>query len=121
VAGTVLLPDREDHLIMSPQGTLVYTATPRDYVYRPSVDAFFESVALHWRGNATGILLTGMGRDGAKGLKAMRETGFTTIAQDQKTSAVYGMPKAAAQLGAAEWILPLPEIAPLLRRQVERP
>jgi len=114
-AGTVLLPDREDHLIWSPRGALLYTADPESYVYRPSVDAFFSSLADHWPGNATGVLLTGMGRDGAKGLKKMREAGFATIAQDQKSSAVYGMPKAAALLGAAERILPLAEIGPALR------
>ena len=70
----------------------------------------------HWRGDAIGILLTGMGRDGAEGLKAMRERGFLTIAQDQATSAVYGMPKAAATLGAASEILPLPRIAPRVVR-----
>jgi len=117
-AGTVLLPDRDDHLILSPRGALHYTADPESYVYRPSVDAFFQSIADHWRGNATGVVLTGMGRDGGKGLKKMREAGFATIAQDQKSSAVYGMPKAAALLGAAERILPLAEIGPALRQQL---
>jgi two-component system response regulator WspF len=114
--GVVLLPSREDHLVLNPQGALFYTAEPKDYVYRPSIDAFFASVADQWKGNAAGILLTGMGRDGAQGLKKMRDAGFPTIAQDQKTSAVYGMPKAAAQIGAAERILPLPEIGPILRQ-----
>ncbi len=117
-AGTVLLPDREDHLVLNARGALLYTADPESYVYRPSVDAFFQSIAAHWRGNATGVLLTGMGRDGAKGLKKMREAGFATIAQDQKSSAVYGMPKAAALFGAAERILPLAEIGPALRHQL---
>lgn len=72
---------------------------------------FFETVAQHWRGDAVGVLLTGMGRDGALGLKAMRERGYLTIAQDQASSAVYGMPKAAAAIGAASEILPLQQIA----------
>ncbi|QYM80444.1 chemotaxis-specific protein-glutamate methyltransferase CheB [Horticoccus luteus] len=115
VAGTVLLPSRADHLVFSERGTLHYTPEPTDYAYRPSVDALFESVALHWRRPAAGVLLTGMGRDGARGLKKMRDAGFPTIAQDRATSAVYGMPKAAAELGAAEQILPLARIGPALR------
>lgn len=114
--GVVLLPSREDHLVLNLQGTLSYTSDPKDYVYRPSIDAFFNSIALHWKSNAAGVLLTGMGRDGAQGLKKMREAKFLTIAQDQKTSAVYGMPKAAAQLGAAEQILPLSEVGPALHQ-----
>ncbi len=114
--GTVLLPSRDDHLVLNLRGTLSYTSDPKDYVYRPSIDAFFTSVATCWKGNAAGVLLTGMGRDGAQGLKKMREAQFSTIAQDQKTSAVYGMPKAAAQIGAAERILPLSEIASALNQ-----
>jgi len=64
-----------------------------------------------WRGSAVGVLLTGMGRDGAQGLQALRAQGFHTIAQDEATSAVYGMPKAAAALNAAVDILPLDRIA----------
>ncbi|WP_137924539.1 chemotaxis response regulator protein-glutamate methylesterase [Cupriavidus sp. 2SB] len=115
-AGTVLLAGTNDHLRLVAGARMAYTAEPGDYLYRPSIDVFFESVVEHWRGDAIGVLLTGMGRDGAQGLKAMRERGFLTIAQDQATSAVYGMPKAAAMLGAASEILPLPRIAPRLVR-----
>nr|WP_315594608.1 chemotaxis response regulator protein-glutamate methylesterase [uncultured Cupriavidus sp.] len=111
-AGTVLLAGTNDHLRLVAGARMAYTPEPGDYLYRPSIDVFFESVVEHWRGEAVGVLLTGMGRDGAQGLKAMRERGFLTIAQDQATSAVYGMPKAAATLGAACEILPLPRIAP---------
>jgi len=83
-------------------------------IYRPSIDVFFESVASHWNGDAVGVLLTGMGRDGAQGLKLMREQGYLTIAQDQQSSAVYGMPKAAAAIDAAVEIRPLDRIAPRL-------
>ena len=72
----------------------------------------FESVSQHWRGGAIGVLLTGMGRDGAIGLKALRDKGHHTIAQDEASSAVYGMPKAAATLEAAVDILPMADIAP---------
>lgn len=114
VAGTVLLAGTNDHLVLQASGQLGYTAEPREYVYRPSVDVFFQSVTRYWPGHAAGVLLTGMGRDGALGLKALRNQGHHTIAQDEATSAVYGMPKAAATLDAAVEILPLPRIAPAL-------
>ncbi|MBP0634626.1 chemotaxis response regulator protein-glutamate methylesterase [Cupriavidus sp. AcVe19-6a] len=113
-AGTVLLAGTNDHLRLAGPTRMVYTEQPTDYLYRPSIDVFFESVVEHWRGDVVGVLLTGMGRDGAVGLKAMRDRGFLTIAQDRATSAVYGMPKAAAALGAAAEILPLGRIAPRL-------
>lgn len=114
--GVVLLPGRDDHLVLTPTGRLVYTREPISYPYRPSVDAFFESVARHWRARAAGVILTGMGRDGARGLKLMRSGGFPTMAQDRATSAVYGMPKAAAEAGGAGQILPLSAIAGALRQ-----
>lgn len=109
--GTVLLAGTNDHLRLVSATRMAYTEEPGDYLYRPSIDVFLETVVQHWRGDAVGVLLTGMGRDGALGLKAMRERGYLTIAQDQATSAVYGMPKAAAAIGAASEILPLPQIA----------
>lgn len=108
--GAVLLAGTNNHLYLAPEGCLVYRREPVDQVYRPSIDVFFESVATHWRGEAVGVLLTGMGRDGARGLKLMRERGFHTIAQDQASSAVYGMPKAAVALEAAAEVLPLDSI-----------
>lgn len=107
---SVLLAGTNNHLYLAPEGRLVYRREPVDQVYRPSIDVFFESVATHWRGEAIGVLLTGMGRDGARGLKLMRERGFHTIAQDQASSAVYGMPKAAVALDAATEVLPLDRI-----------
>lgn len=111
VPATVLLAGTGDHLVLRSGGRLGYTAVPADGHYRPSVDVLFQSVAHAWRGKAAGVLLTGMGKDGAQGLKAMRENGCLTIAQDRATSAVYGMPKAAAELDAAAAILPLGQIA----------
>jgi two-component system, chemotaxis family, response regulator WspF len=113
-AGSVLLAGTGDHLVLKAATRLGYCAEPIDNVYRPSVDAFFESVGRLWRGSAIGVLLTGMGRDGAAGLKALRDQGRHTIAQDQESSAVYGMPRAAAKIGAAVDILPLARIAPRL-------
>ena len=113
-AGTVLLAGTNHHIRMLKNGTLAYTAEPVNEIYRPSIDVFFESVANYWNGDAVGVLLTGMGRDGAQGLKLMRQQGYLTIAQDQKSSAVYGMPKAAAAIDAAVEIRPLDKIAPRL-------
>jgi len=114
-AGAVLIAKSNDHLTLDQNLRLRYDSHPKDYAYRPSVDVFFHCVAQHWKGEAVGVLLTGMGRDGAEGLLAMRHAGQTTIAQDQLSSAVYGMPRAAAELDAAQMILPLAKIGPFLR------
>ena len=110
-AGTALLAGTNDHLVFKSSARLGYSGEPREISYRPSVDVFFESLTELWLGDAVGVLLTGMGRDGALGLKKMRNKGHYTIAQDEATSAVYGMPKAAATLGAAVDILPVDRIA----------
>ncbi|MFK5955766.1 MAG: chemotaxis-specific protein-glutamate methyltransferase CheB [Planctomycetota bacterium] len=108
--GVVYLAMTSDHLVISRHGSFQYCAEPVNLPYRPSVDEFFNSVARHWTGAATGVLLTGMGRDGAKGLLALREAGHNTIAQDQASSAVYGMPKAAVAIQAAAQVLSREEI-----------
>lgn len=109
--GKVLIAGTNDHLVMGANLTLNYTSNPHDCYYRPSIDVFFRSVAEHWPGKGVGVLLTGMGRDGAEGLYQLRSAGWHTIAQDRATSAVYGMPKVAAALAAAVEILPLNAIA----------
>lgn len=109
--GQVLLAGTNHHIRLLQGGQLSYTAEPVGEIYRPSINVFFESVARFWTGDAVGVLLTGMGRDGAQGLKQMRQRGFLTIAQDQQSSAVYGMPKAAAAIEAAVEIRPLERIA----------
>jgi len=114
-AGTLLIAKSNDHLTLDQNYRLGYDAAPKDYAYRPSVDVFFHCVARHWRGDAIGVLLTGMGRDGAEGLLALRRASHTTIAQDQASSAVYGMPRAAADIDAAQMVLPLDKIGPILR------
>jgi two-component system chemotaxis response regulator CheB len=86
------------------------TSDPPRHSCRPSVDVLFESIALEYGASAAACLLTGMGRDGAAGLLQIRKAGGTTIAQDEATSAVYGMPREAAILGAAERVLPLDAI-----------
>lgn len=119
-AGVVQMAATNDHLVLDAEGRLAYCREPEDLAYRPSIDVFFHSVCRHWRCNAVGVLLTGMGRDGAQGLKEMRERGHHTIAQDKDSSAVYGMPKAALELGAASEVLPLHAIAAALVRRLHR-
>lgn len=114
-SGSILVASSDDHLVFKNSQELGYTDHPLENPYRPSVDVFFGSAARFFRGSMTGVLLTGMGRDGARGLKILRDAGFHTIAQDQSTSAVYGMPKAAAAINAASEILPLQKIGPRLR------
>lgn len=112
--GQVLIAGTNDHLIIRPDNLLDYTPFPREMSYRPSVDIFFNSVADNWKGNVVAVLLTGMGRDGAEGLLHLRNKGMHTIAQNEATCAVYGMPKAAVKLNAAVDILPLDQIGSAL-------
>ena len=111
VPGTVLLAGTDNHLVLKGADRVGYEVEPADYSYRPSVDVLFQSVSHNWPGEVIGVLLTGMGRDGAVGLRALRNQGHHTIAQDEASSAVYGMPKAAAKLHAAVDILPVDRIA----------
>ena len=88
----------------------------------PSADVLFSSIAENWRGVAIGVVLSGMGRDGAIGLQRLRATGARTIAQDESTSAVYGMPRAAAELSAVTDVLPhCSQIGPLITDLLDRP
>ncbi len=114
IPGEVLIAGTNDHLILNSLNSLEYTPDPVDQAYRPSVDVFFSSVVEHWTGDVVAVLLTGMGRDGAEGLLSLKNKGVHTIAQDEASSAVYGMPKAAAQIGAAQQILPIDDIASVL-------
>jgi two-component system, chemotaxis family, response regulator WspF len=99
--GTVLVACTDDHLAMQTNRTLTYVREPIQYPYRPSVNVLFKSLARHWPTAGTAILLTGMGRDGADGLRLLYQQGWYTIAQDEASSVVYGMPKAAIELHAA--------------------
>ncbi|TCK18902.1 two-component system response regulator WspF [Thiogranum longum] len=119
-ANEVLVCGREDHLIMTSAGSLDYTPHPIEQVYRPSVDVFFESLSKNYRIQSLAVLLTGMGKDGARGLKMLREKGWHTLAQDQDSCAVYGMPKAAKELDAAAEILALGDIGPRLAQWTEK-
>ncbi len=117
-ANRVLIAVTDDHLVLGADLALHYTAEPRDYPYRPSVNAFFLSLVNHWPRRDVAALLTGMGRDGAQGLAALRQAGWHTIAQDEKSSVVYGMPAAAAELKAAVEILPIDRIAAAIQRKI---
>jgi two-component system, chemotaxis family, protein-glutamate methylesterase/glutaminase len=112
LAGRILLAPPDRHLIAH-DGVLLLTDSPERHSCRPSVDVLFESLVTESCGVAA-CLLTGMGRDGAHGLLALRRGGALTIAQDEATSIVYGMPREAALIGAASRVLPLPRIADAL-------
>ena len=117
--GQVYVAATNDHLVLTRWGALEYCQAPVDSCYRPSVDVFFKSAAQFWPAPGVAVLLTGMGRDGGEGLLVLRQQGWRTIAQDQATSVVYGMPRAAAEMGAAELVLPLPNIGSAILRALE--
>lgn len=113
LVGQVVLAPPDSHLVLRAGGLELSLAPPR-HSCRPSVDVLFESLAAEIGSGVAAALLTGMGRDGAQGLLAIRRAGGSTLAQDEATSMVYGMPREAAQLGAAERVLPLADIGPAL-------
>jgi two-component system chemotaxis response regulator CheB len=108
-----IAPGGDHHLEVGGSGTLRCRLTPGAAVngHRPSVDVLFRSVARAAGPRAVGAILTGMGRDGAEGLLAMRQAGARTFGQDEASSVVYGMPKAAFEIGAVERQAPLDRIA----------
>jgi len=113
LSGRVVLAPPGWHMVVR-DGRLALIGDPERHSCRPSVDVLFESIAREYGPAAAACLLTGMGRDGASGLRDIRRSGGLTIAQDQETSVVYGMPREAVLLDAAQHVLPLGEIAPLL-------
>ncbi len=111
--GRVLIAPGNKHMLLKNVGKEYYVEVkegPLVNRHRPSVDVLFRSAARYAGHNAIGILLTGMGNDGAAGLKELQDAGAHTIAQDESTSVVFGMPKEAIKLGAADKVLPLNEI-----------
>jgi two-component system chemotaxis response regulator CheB len=112
-AGGVVMGPAGHHLVVR-EGRLHLTCGPARHSCRPSVDVLFESVAREYGSKAAACVLTGMGRDGASGLLQVRAAGGLTIAQDEATCVVYGMPAEAVRVGAVERILPLGEIGPTL-------
>jgi two-component system chemotaxis response regulator CheB len=112
-AGRILMAPPDRHMMVR-GGRIRLDDGPERFSCRPSVDVLFETVATEYGPKAAACLLTGMGRDGASGLLAIRSAGGITIAQDEATSVVYGMPREAVLLGAASRVLPLGEIGPAL-------
>jgi len=110
VPGVALIAPGNHHMVLHRSGALYLIKIkegPRVHYQRPSVDVLFQSVAKNAGRNAVGVLLTGMGADGAKGMLSMRESGAYTMAQDEDTSVVFGMPKEAINLGAIDKVVPL--------------
>jgi len=114
VPGHIYLAGKDAHLKMGCGGAFDYDPEPAALANRPSVDVFFQSLAASWPAPGVAVILTGMGRDGAEGLLALRKNGWRTIAQDRESSVVYGMPKAATENGAAEESLPIDLVGPTM-------
>jgi two-component system, chemotaxis family, protein-glutamate methylesterase/glutaminase len=112
-AGRIFMAPPGKHMIVR-DGRIHLHTDPERFSCRPSIDVLFESTAREYGPSSAACLLTGMGRDGARGLLAIRAAGGMTIAQDEATSVVFGMPQEAARLGAAIHVLPLDEIGPAL-------
>jgi two-component system chemotaxis response regulator CheB len=122
VPGTVLVAPGNKHMLLRRSGARYVVEVkdgPRVNRHRPSVDVMFRSVARTAGRNAVGVLLTGMGGDGAQGLLAMHDAGASTLAQDEATCVVFGMPKVAIDLGAVDKVLPLDRLAPEILRAAE--
>jgi len=109
--GQVYIAPDAQHLVVASGRRVWFKQSPLTDGHRPSVTVLFESVARHFGSNAVGVLLTGMGADGARGLKTIRDAGGHTIAQDEATSIVFGMPNEAIKLGAAKEVVALGDIA----------
>ncbi len=116
--GEVYVAPSDKHLLVLPVGTLKLDDGPPVGGFRPSCDVLLQSAAQAFGSRAIGVVLTGMGRDGAVGLKAIRDRGGHTVAQDKDSCIVFGMPKEAIALGGAEVVLPLEDIADQLTRWV---
>jgi two-component system chemotaxis response regulator CheB len=120
VAGEILIAPGGCHLGFSADKRIVLDSTRGQHRHHPAVNAMMDSAAACYGSRAIGVILTGMGDDGATGLRAMRNVGARTIAQNEQSCAVFGMPAAAIALGAAEFVLPLEKIVPALSLLIDR-
>lgn len=116
--GQVLLVGGDQHIVLQPNLKLAYTVEPAALPYKPSVDVLFQSMACYWPATGVAMLLTGIGQDGAVGLKQLRDRGWHTMAQEASSCAVYGMPKAAVELAAAVQVLSLEAMAAVCLHRV---
>lgn len=116
--GHVYVAPDDFHMGVMPGGFIELSREEKEDGVRPSVSYLFRSAARVYGKNAIGVLLTGMGRDGGQGLKTMHDAGAVTIAQDESTSIVFGMPAEAIKLGGAQYVLPLKEIPLKIQRQL---
>ena len=119
-AGAIRIAATNEHLIVAPDLRFDYVKEPAELAYRPSVDVFFRSAAASWPGPLIGVLLTGMGSDGAQGMLAVRRAGWHTIAQDEASCVVYGMPKAAVKIDAVAELVSLDTIPEAIVRAMTR-
>lgn len=119
-AGTVFISPSERHMKIGPDETVAFTDRKPKDIYHPSCDALLASVANVFRADSLGIILTGMGSDGAEGMKAIKKAGGLTIAQDEKSSAVFGMPRVAIESGCIDRVLPLEKMQAEIMSIVER-
>ena len=120
-SGVALLAPGDKHMVLNKNGARYQVRIkdgPRVHFQRPSVDVLFQSVARSCGQNAIGVLLTGMGSDGAKGMLEMRQRGAHTIVQDEESCIIFGMPKEAINLGGVKEILPLNLIASTLLKRI---
>jgi two-component system chemotaxis response regulator CheB len=115
--GTILVAPDGHHMLVTGEGRTHLDAGPPSDI-RPAADMLMGSIARSYGNRAIGVILTGMGRDGAEGLKMMRWAGAYTIAQDEQTSLIFGMPRAAISLGVIDEVLAIDAIAPRLDQLV---
>lgn len=118
--GTIYFPPEQRHLKLDDRGRFICSDAPPLEGHRPAATVTFESVAKFYGRATVGILLSGMGRDGAKGMQEIERSGGFTIAQDEATSVIFGMPKEAIDLGAVKRVLPIQAIAPMLMELLQK-
>jgi two-component system chemotaxis response regulator CheB len=120
-AGTALIAPGNYHMILRRSGARYYVEIktgPMVHHQRPAVDVLFKSTAKYAGANSIGVILTGMGSDGAEGLLEMKKMGAATIAQDEKSCVVFGMPKEAIKLNAVDYVMPIDQVASQIVRMI---
>ena len=121
LGGHVYFCPEESNLLLTQNRTIALQPKTMNQVYCPSINTMFHSVAEHYGSRAIGILLTGMGDDGAMGMKYLHAKGGLTIAQNEASCVLYGMPRAAVELNAVRKVMDIAEIGSYLRRLAAQP